>query len=248
MGRALDLGVPAVELDVHATADRALVVCHDATLERTTGLAAEIRSLPLSEVMELDNSYFFEDAEGGFPFRGRAPSDRSFGVATLDEVLEAFPDVILNLDIKQTAPQVEPYEELLADTLRAHGRTDDVIVASFDDRATEAFSRYAPEIPTSAGTSATVAFFQSVRDGGEAPEAVRKHVALQVPASFKNTTVVDEAFVEAAHSAGLAVHVWTVNDPREMEELVGLGVDGIMTDVPSVLMGLLDKMGAAWRP
>lgn len=253
--RAVSIGVPAIELDVHATADRQLVVCHDPTLERTTGRAGAIKDLRLEELMALDNAYFFvegEDVVEGRPedryaYRGRAPGDHRFGVASLAEILESFPDAVLNLDVKQTAPEVEPYEELLADLLRRYDRRDDVIVASFNDAATEAFSRYAPEIPTSAGTVATAEFFRFVHERGELPESVARHVALQVPTTYGEIVVVDEAFVDTAHSAGLAVHVWTIDDRDEMERLVEIGVDGIISDTPSVLLGLLGERGVAWR-
>jgi glycerophosphoryl diester phosphodiesterase len=69
-----------------------------------------------------------------------------------------------------------------------------------------------------------------------------------VPPSFLGIELVTERFVEAAHSAGLAVHVWTIDEPAEMTRLCALGVDGIMTDRPSVLAGVLSSLGAAWRP
>ncbi|HLI45189.1 MAG TPA: glycerophosphodiester phosphodiesterase [Acidimicrobiales bacterium] len=253
---AVERGAPAIELDVHATADRRIVVCHDPTLERTTNGSGEICRHTLAELLELDNAYWFvegEDAchdrdEASYRFRGRAPADHRFGIATLDEILEEFPGVVLNLDIKRTAPEVEPYEELLADLLRRYERSDDVIVASFNDAATEAFSRYAPELPTSAGTVATAEFYRAARAGSPPPVWVTRHVALQVPATFGDITVVDEQFVAAAHAAGLAVHVWTIDDPEEMGRLVDLGVDGIISDAPSVLVGLLENREVAWRP
>ncbi|HLH29417.1 MAG TPA: glycerophosphodiester phosphodiesterase family protein, partial [Acidimicrobiales bacterium] len=180
-----------------------------------------------------------------YPYRGLAPSDRRFGVATLEEVLETFPGVVLNLDIKQTAPTVEPYEGLLADLLRRFDRTDDVIVASFLDAATDAFSGIAPEIPTSAGTLAVADFYRAVR-AGENPAPMR-HVALQVPTTFGDLTVVDEEFVAAAHRSGLAVHVWTIEDEDEMRRLARLGVDGIITDRPSALVQVLDELGCRWQ-
>lgn len=254
--KAVSLGAPAIELDVHATADRRLVVCHDATLERTTNESGEIRARTLEELMTLDNSYWFvagEDVQVGRPAesytcRGRAPGDHRFGIATLEEILREFPGIVLNLDIKQTAPEVEPYEALLADLLRRYERRDDVIVASFNDAATDAFSAIAPEIPTSAGTAATAEFFHSVHSGTPVPDSVTRHVALQVPATYGEITVVDERFVEGAHSAGLAVHVWTIDERDEMERLLELGVDGIISDSPSVLVALLEAEGLHWRP
>ncbi len=222
-------------------------MCHDATVDRTTNASGAIAAMTLAEVQALDNAYWWVPGEVVAPgrpdeeyvYRGRAPDDREFGIATLREVLEALPGVFLNLDIKQTAPVVEPYEELLARLLREYGRADDVIVASFLDGATDAFRQYAPEVSTSAGTATVAAFYQAVRDGLPTPEAVTQHSALQVPATFGDVVLVDERFVARAHDAGLAVHVWTIDDAAEMRRLLALGTDGIITDRPSVLNEVL---------
>lgn len=251
---ALDAGATAIELDVHATADGHLVVCHDPTVDRTTDSTGEIADLTLEQVRLLDNAYWWApgaDVSPGlepdrYPFRGRAPEDRRFRIALLEEVLEEFPGVVLNLDIKRTAPVVAPYEEALALLLKRFGRKDDVIVASFLDSATEAFSTFAPDIPTAAGTVAVAGFYQAVR-AGERP-APLDHVALQVPASYGELTLVDEQFVEVAHHEGLAVHVWTIEEEDEMERLCALGVDGIITDRPTALVGVLARLGCAWQP
>jgi glycerophosphoryl diester phosphodiesterase len=251
---ALEAGATAIELDVHATADGHLVVCHDPTVDRTTDGSGRIAELTYAELQSLDNAYWWApgaDVSPGlepdrYPFRGRAPGDRRFGIARLEEVLEEFGGVLLNLDIKQTAPAVAPYEAALATLLRSYGRVEDVIVASFLDQATATFSAFAPEIATSAGTGAVANFFQSVRSGEE-PAAMR-HVALQVPATYGGMTLVDEAFVGAAHDRGLAVHVWTIDEEVEMERLCRLGVDGIITDRPSVLSGVLARLGETWVP
>ena len=71
-------------------------------------------------------------------------------------------------------------------------------------------------------------------------------VALQVPTTFDTLTVVSRDFVDAAHDAGLAVHVWTINTESEMNELIDLGVDGIISDTPTPLARLLDERGCAW--
>ena len=213
---ALEAGATGVELDVHATADGELVVCHDATVDRTTAGQGTIASFTLAELREMDFSYWWiagADVTPGrpdadYPFRGRAPSDPSFGIATLRQVLERFPGVVLNLDIKQTAPVVAPYEESLARLLAEFERTDDVIVASFLDQATDAFRGLAPSVPTSAGTVATAEAWRAVQAGEAMPEIPA--VAYQVPERQGDLVVVDEPFVAAAHRAGRAVHVWTV--------------------------------------
>ena len=250
--QAVAIGADGLELDVHASVDREVMVCHDETVDRTTARTGAIAQLTVGELRELDNSHWWvpgevvahDRGEGEYVHRGKAPHDRSFGVATLREVLEEFPDVFLNLDIKQTAPAVEPYEQALAELLREFGRTDDVIVASFDDRATDAFAAIAPDINTSCGTLQTTAIWQAVQDGTDLPPT--GHVALQVPRAIGDLVVVDERFVARAHDHGLAVHVWTIDDEAEMEDLVALGVDGIMTDRPSVLESVLQRRGVAY--
>jgi glycerophosphoryl diester phosphodiesterase len=251
---ALEAGATGIELDVHATRDGRLVVTHDPTIDRTTDRAGAIADLTYAELAVLDNAYWWApgaDVSPGlapedYPFRGRAPEDHRFGIALLEEVLEEFPGVVLNLDIKQTAPVVAPYEEALAAVLRRFGRVDDVIVASFLDTATERFTTFAPEVPTSAGTVAVAAFYQAVQ-AGETP-APLAHVALQVPARFGEMTLVDQRFVEVAHEQGLAVHVWTIEEEDQMSDLCALGVDGIITDRPTALVGVLDDLGCSWQP
>ncbi len=253
IGAAVDAGSTGIELDVHATADGQLVVCHDATVDRTTNGSGLIADMPFDALRTLDNAYWWAPGADvtpglepdGYPYRGRAPDDRRFRIALLEEVLEEYPGVVLNLDIKRTAPVVAPYEQALAAMLRRFRRIDDVIVASFIDSATDAFSSFAPEIPTSAGTAAVAGFLQSVR-AGETPAPLR-HVALQVPARYGDVTLVDLPFVEVAHEQGLAVHVWTVEEEEEMERLCGLGVDGIITDRPTALVEVLNRLGSAWR-
>lgn len=255
IGRAIEKGATAVELDVHATKDGRIVVCHDPTLDRTTNATGSIAESSLEQLRELDNAYWFcpgHDAvkdrpAGDYVLRGRAPADRQLGVATLSEVLEAFPGVLLNLDIKRTAPEVVAYEKALATELREHGRKDDLIVASFSDAATAEFARWAPEIGLAAGTEATTEFYRRVQAGEAPQDDIGRFVALQPPARFGPLKVVDERFLAAAHSSGLAVHVWTIDDPVEMEQLVDLGVDGIISDVPSVLAAVLGRLGANFK-
>jgi len=251
--RALELGATGIELDVHATADGVLVVSHDGTVDRTTDGRGEIHAMTLAEVRSLDNAFWFAPGAdvtpgldpGDYPWRGRAPDDTDFAIATLDEVLtvlDGHPEVALNLDIKATAPLVDPYEEALANRLREHGHTERVIVASFIDTATDDFRRYAPEIATSAGTLATAEFWRAVHQ--DEPVVAPASVAFQVPATQGDIEVVDDRFLRAAHDAGLAVHVWTINDRDEMTRLLDLGVDGIITDLPTTLVELLDLRGA----
>ncbi|MGC2484899.1 MAG: glycerophosphodiester phosphodiesterase [Acidimicrobiales bacterium] len=247
---ALEVGASGIELDVHATRDRHLVVCHDATIDRTTNHQGAIAEMTLGELRQVDNAYWWIDGDVVSPehsaeeyqWRGRAPGDRRYGVATLEEVARAFSGVLLNLDIKGTAPVVEPYEELLAHEIARLGLRDRVIVASFHDAAIQSFRRYAPDVPTSAATNETAAFYFSL---GAVP-VVPPVAVFQVPARYGTIDVVTDAFVTCAHAAGIAVHVWTINDVGEMRRLVDLGVDGLISDRPSVLADVLRERNCLW--
>ena len=256
MRRAVAAGADVLELDVHRSADGHLVVCHDPTVDRTTDGTGRIADLSLVQLQELDNAHWWRpgevvdhDAAGpDLPLRGRAPADRQLGVATLAEVLAAFPDVLLNFDIKQTAPDVVPYEAQLAEELVAAGRTDDVIVGSFSDEALDVFAAQGTGIGTSCGPGAVIALAQALATGEAIPDHVLSHVAIQVPPRFAGTDVVTPSSVHAVHEAGLAVHVWTIDDEAEMRRLVDLGVDGVMSDYPTTLVAVLDDLGLRWRP
>jgi glycerophosphoryl diester phosphodiesterase len=250
--RALADGATAIELDVHATADRQIVVCHDETVDRTTNHHGAIADLALAQLRDMDNAYWWiagatvtpgRDASE-YVERGKAPANRDFGIATLEEVAERFPGVLLNLDLKRTDPDVEPYEELLANELRRLERLSSVIVGSFHDVAVQRFRSLAPEVATSAATGEAATFYFSMLEGVPSVPPV---CAFQVPAVYGDVKVVDERFVETAHGAGVAVHVWTINDAGEMNELLDVGVDGLISDRPTRLAQVLRERDCAWN-
>jgi len=248
---ALDAGASAIELDVHATKDRRIVVCHDGTVDRTTNHHGAIAELTLAQLGEMDNAYWWiagETVTHGrgdeeYVLRGRAPADRRLAISTLEEVATAFPGVLLNLDIKGTAPSVEPYEELLANELARLERASSVIVASFHDDAIQRFRAAAPDVATSAATSEMATFYFSMLEGSPVVPPV---VAFQVPAKVNDIDVVTERFVEAAHQADVAVHVWTINEVEEMARLLDLDVDGLVSDRPTPLAALLKERDCVW--
>ena len=251
-------GAEVLEIDVHATADRELVVIHDDTVDRTTNGSGRVDSMTLEQIKQLDAAHWFVpdcgtchgEPDSAYALRGYATGERKlngrmkdyapndFTVPTLREVLETFPDDFVNIEIKSTAPQTAPYEKELAALLAEFGRTDDTIVVSFLDHAVEAFKVHAPEVHTATATGETAAFWASAQ--GPLPGAPNpRYQALQVPMELNGIPVVTPEFVEKAHANGLAVHVWTINDRAQMEALVGMGVDGIMTDRPTLLEDVL---------
>ncbi|MFF1359269.1 glycerophosphodiester phosphodiesterase [Streptomyces sp. NPDC058297] len=217
--RSVDLGYRYIETDVHATADGTLVAFHDTTLDRVTDGAGRIADLPWSDVRHARVA-------------GREP------VPLFEELLETFPDVRWNVDVKA--------ERALLPLLDLIGRTDAwdrVCVGSFSEaRVARAQSLAGPRLATSYGTRGVLGL--RLRSLG-LPAALRPSaVCAQVPVAQSGIRVVDRRFVRAAHARGLQVHVWTVNDRAQMGELLDLGVDGIMTDHIETLRDVLKDRGA----
>jgi glycerophosphoryl diester phosphodiesterase len=227
----LEKGARAFELDVHMTADREVVVFHDDTLERTTNGRGPIRARTLAELRALDAGFRFSP-DGGrtFPFRGAG-----MVVPTLREVLDAFPDTPMVVEVKQVDP---PIEEELAQVLQATGGDDRALVFSLHQEPVDRFRRAARGLPTGFGPYEVADFLHRVNAGdwdGFRPAGL----ALAVPVHWHGTQIVSRDFVAAAHSHGCEVYVWTINQAREMHSLLDLGVDGLITDFPERLTEVL---------
>ena len=250
MRRALAAGAHGLEVDVHVTKDGHIVVAHDDELVRMTGAEGRIATSTLEHLRTLDAAHQWvpgEVAVDGAPddryvlrHRGDGPVDPDLRIPTLQEVFDAFPGVPLNLEIKRLGAAWP-----LAKFLRQNPR-DDVIVVSIRPLALWAFrprARAVPFAPSPVGL-AVVWLASRVR----IPVAIRGAVAVQVPLRFKRRTITDKRLVRAAHRAGFAVHVWTLDDPVEIRRALDLDVDGIMTDRPSVVAEALTERGVAWAP
>lgn len=230
---AAELGVDVIEMDLQSTADAQLVLMHDRTVDRTTDGSGAVGALTLDELRKLDAGYdWTPDGGRTFPFRGRG-----LRVPTLGEVLDAFPDRRLNIEIKGVEP---PLVKTFCDELRARRVTDNALVASFGGTAIAEFRAHCPEVATSASTAEVIRFLslQKISFGDAyTPQAQ----ALQVPARSAAIEVLTADFVGAAHRRGLQVHAWTINDEAEMRRLIGLGLDGVITDFPDRLLAVLGR-------
>jgi len=228
---AVELGAEGFELDVHRTADGHIVVFHDDTLERTTSGSGTIQARSLEELRGLDAGFRFSpDGGRSFPFRGGG-----VGVPTLAEVLEAFPGVPVIIEIKQETPALE---EDLARLLRETEAAERCLVFSLEQTPLTRYRDLEPEQPTGFGPQDVSEFLR--RLGSDAWDDYRPPaVAFAVPRTWHGTQIVSRPFVDAAHGFGCEVYVWTVNEPREMEALLELGVDGLITDFPERLASVL---------
>lgn len=234
---AASIGVDVLESDVRLTKDDKVVLFHDDDLERTTGVTGTIRSHTLGELLQIDFGYNFTSDNGtAFPFRGQG-----LKIVTLREAFEKFPNVIFNLDIKDTFPSA-PME--LARLISHMECLDSVMVGSFHNDQLERFRELLPSVPTSAHPGEVKSFVFNTKIGLPRIKFDDiKYQAFQVPMKSGPLKVVTKKFVRRAHEHNLAVHVWTINDEETMNQLLDLGVDGIFTDQPALLREVLVKRG-----
>jgi glycerophosphoryl diester phosphodiesterase len=230
----LRAGADRLELDVHGTADGEVVVIHDATLDRTTNGSGEVRAHALADIQRLDAGHRFQDADGAFSFRGRGVR-----VPTLGEVVSGFPGVPLNIEIKQLDPPIEDAVLAVFDRFSAR---DQVLLAAEDGRIMTRIRGAADGMLTGSSVDDVVAFAEAW-EAGRLESHRPPGVALQVPPDFLGKPLVTAELVEWAHRLGMEVHVWTIDDEVEMERLLGLGVDAIMTDLPHRAAATFRRLG-----
>lgn len=234
--RAVALGVDVLEMDIHLTKDDAIVVRHDPTVDATTNSSGAIRDMTLAQVKALDAGHTWtEDGGSTFPFRGQGIT-----IPTLEEVLDAFPNVRLNIDIKPEDRVIVP---LFARMLRDYDRLENVLVASFHDAQLTYFRELCPGTATAAGMRETLSLF--VLNSFFLGTAYQpKAEAFQLPEYHGRLHLVTERFVRTAHAHNMQVHVWTVNEVEDMRRLLDWGVDGLITDYPERLVELVEEKGS----
>ena len=227
---ATAFGYRHVETDLRMTSDGVLVCIHDRAVERTTNGVGAVADLSMADLEELDAGYRHAAAQG-FPFRGKGLS-----VPRFEELVTALPDVGFVVDLK-----ADGMAEELARIVDRHSLQDRVVVGSFSDRRLRDFREATGgRVATSTGSAESRRWLAASRLRRPVPGTAR---ALQVPRTLRGVRVVDARLVETAHMAGLAIHVWTVNERTEMERLLDMGVDGIVTDRVDVLKDVLESRG-----
>lgn len=221
---AVAMGYRYLETDVRSTRDGVALAFHDPTLDRVTDRSGRIADLGWAEV-------------GRALIRGTEP------IARLEDVLDAWPDIRLNIDVKDAAA-VAPAANAI-ERIRAHDR---VCVASFSDRRRRDVLRRLSAPAATSGGRWTVAGFRlsssPARVSALVARTLRDVDCLQVPERAGPLRIVTAATVAAVQAAGKQLHVWTVNDEARMHRLLDLGVHGLVTDRASVLRDVLRSRGA----
>lgn len=214
---AVGIGVRYIETDVHASRDGVAVVAHDADLSRVAGRDLRVSQLTLAELRRIDLG------EGQ-------------GFSSLSEALDAFPETRFNIDVKAAAA-VGPTVAAIEKT-RAVSR---VLVTSFDEGRRRATASALPRVATSASARRFATALVALRSGARrtAARALQGMNAVQVPERALGIRVTTPRMIGLLHDVGVEVHIWTVNSPDRMRELLDLGVDGIVTDRADLALGIL---------
>ena len=213
---AVRLGYRYLETDAHTTADGVLVAFHDHVLERVTDRSGLVANLPWDTVRE-------------------ARLDEE-GIPLMEELLTAWPDTRVNVDLKSDGAV-----EAMVEVLRRTGTHDRVCVASFSGRRLDRFRRLSSGRVCTATSPVEIARLRAAGFG--LPSGRLAGACAQVPVRRGPLTVVDPRFLAAAHARHIPVHAWTINDRAEMEHLLDMGIDGIMTDRLTVLKEVLVRRG-----
>lgn len=231
---AVQMGANVIETDVHWTRDNVLVVAHDDTVDAVSNGSGRIAEMNYKDLLALDFGYRFTLDEGKtFPFRGQGVR-----IPTFYELLSKMPGIRINVDLKPEIAHVSSFLRVVARANAMHR----VVLASFHHRTLVEARQRCPELATSASTREVVQFLLGLQEcsilGQRKPVS---YVALQVPHRFWGHQLVNARFVRRAKRQGVAVHVWTVDHPADMERLIALGVNGIVTNEPNVLKAVLAK-------
>jgi len=224
--RAVAVGVDVLELDVHLSKDGVVVVHHDAAVDRTTNGSGEVKSFTFSELRALDAGYRFVDAAGEHCFRGRGCQ-----IPRLSDVLAAFPGRGFNIEVKQAEPVMV---RAVLEVLERAG-TSNVVLAAADDGIMRSIVAADPGVALGMSSAECWRFWWQAMLGRTPREFSGR--CLQVPPyHYGVLPVTSRRVVKAAHDAGLEVHVWTINDPREAAHWLARGVDGVMSDDPDAIV------------
>lgn len=259
-------GVDVLEMDVQLTADGVLIVQHDDTVDRTTERRGTVRNLTLDELQALDNAYWWSDdwssrdePTEAYVWRGVRTGEveppptytaDDFRIETFRSIAEAFPDHVLDVEIKVPGAVGDPDDmafaidgaRVLAEEIDALGRTDSVLVVSFNGEVIEAFRGFAPDVATSPSVEELLAWFFGTDVFDE------QDVVAQVPPDFDGIEVITPGIIERVQAEGLEVWVWP-NDPATQEnaafylDVAQLGVDGIIAGHPETAVTVYRNNG-----
>lgn len=215
---ALEIGADFIELDVQLSHDGEIVVFHDKSLSRITGIKEQVRNMTYSQLLELDYGKWFGDE-----FKGTA-------IMTLDEVLEKFGNKInLNIEIKKTDDELDT-ARITAELIKKYNCEDSCYVTSFSYNALRAVKKINPDIKTGLISNfMTYGGYSTLHD---------------IDALSLNKKFVSQNLINNIHLNGKRVFIWTVNDRSEADKFIRMGADNIITDKPDMVIKAVSSKGS----
>jgi glycerophosphoryl diester phosphodiesterase len=229
---AIALGCSHLETDLRLARGGEIVLMHDAELERTTNGTGRVGDYTVPELKRLDAGYRFSPDGASYPFRGKGHV-----IPTFAELVASAPKVSFNVEIKEHGEADLP--RALWEFIQRHNLGDRIIVAAEQHALVAEFRRLSgARVATSASRRECLEFWIASRLGLVGMLNVR-YQALQIPVTAGRWRLLTPRLLAAAQRAGVAVHVWTIDDRAEMHRLLDLGVDGLMTDYPDRLMDVV---------
>ena len=224
---AVAVGADIIELDVHLSLDKVVVVRHDATVDATTNGSGLIAEMTLAELQAFDVGFHKAD----YPEKVAVEGIR---IPTLESLFLALPDKRFLIELK---PDDSETGAQLCKLVLAHGLADQVLVGSFYSAVLKNFRQRCPEVPTSLGEGEALVFVLLSWIGlGHLYDS--PGYSVQLPFEYYGIELISRFLIRAAGELNLVVDVWTVNDPQEMLRLIELGVGGIITDRPDILQAI----------
>lgn len=235
--RALELGADGIETDAHLTRDGVVILAHDDSALRTTGIDARWSDADLADVRGWDAGATFTDRDGQ-PWRGRGCTAPS-----LEEALCAFPGVFFNVDIKSRRPAMVT---AVVSAVRRARAEDRVLLTSFDESTLARVRAVGYAGATGMGGAAAVAaLFAPLPLLRRFPLQGR---ALQIPDRVRALDLGAPWVAARCRALGVRLDYWVINDPSRARELLAHGADGIVTDDLAALRGALSSARAARAP
>ena len=219
-----------IDLDLQVTADGAVVVIHDSTLERTTNGTGLVAEHSLAEITRLDAGYRFQASAGQLPYRGQG-----LEIPTLENVLKTFSAARFILDLRANDPSQVELVMRIVDDCRA---ADRVIIVSEHDAMIARFRRLRPQwrfgAPTNEVRKIVLASKVLLHSFVSAPASY-----FMIPESHGRLRVLTPRLLGELQRRNKRTWVWTINESDDARRLRDLGVDGIFTDYPARLLAAL---------
>lgn len=239
--KAHSLGVDGFEIDIRLTKDEEIVVFHDDTVDRTSDGTGFVKDYTLDELKQLNFGYNFEDLDGNYPYK-----EEKAEIVSLRELLEVFPNLYINIDIKD---HPDTYEGSLMPSklwrlIEEFEAQNRIVITSFYSEQVDRFNLYAQNrVALGAGEN-------DVRKAFTAFTSQFGHLyhpkvdVFQIPTKHGVVSLDSPRFIAFLAKLNIPVHYWTIDDEDTMKNLIENGAKGIITDRPDIAVDVLQKLQA----